>query len=285
MIARSYLYVPGNAPEMLAGASRRGADALIVDLEDAVPRAAKESARAEVAAWLGGLGRPAGGPRIWVRVNPGEAGHLDARAVVGPAVTGLYLAKAESADDVAALGRVMAEAEEAAGLPAGDLRIMPLLESAAALLDAARIARAPRVARLQLGEADLAADLGVVPGPDGRELLWARSTVVAASAAARIAPPVAPVSVDIRDLDLLRESTRALFRMGFLGRACIHPAQIPVVHEVFTPSPGALAEARDVVDRHERALAEGSGVSVDDRGRLVDEAVIRSARRVLELGR
>jgi citrate lyase subunit beta/citryl-CoA lyase len=162
---------------------------------------------------------------------------------------------------------------------------MPLLESAAALLAASEIARAPRVARLQLGEADLAADLGVVPGPDGRELLWARSTVVAASAAARISPPLAPVSVDVRDLDLLRETTRALSRMGFLGRACVHPAQIPVINEVFTPTPEAVAEARGILERYDRSLAEGNAVCLDDQGRLVDEAVVRSARRVVELAR
>ncbi|NVI92764.1 CoA ester lyase [Actinomadura sp. BRA 177] len=285
MIARTYMYVPGNAPDKLAKAPARGADALIVDLEDAVPQAAKEAARADVADWLAGMGASGAGPDIWVRVNPGEAGLIDARVVTGPAVTGLCLAKAESAAGLAALDRVVTEAETAAGLAPRTLRVMPLLESAAALLAAPEIARAPRVARLQLGEADLAADLGVVPGPDGRELLWARSTVVAASAAARISPPIAPVSVDVRDLDLLRETTRALSRMGFLGRACVHPAQIPVINEVFTPTPETVAEARGVLERYDRSLAEGSAVCLDDQGRLVDEAVVRSARRVVELAR
>lgn len=284
MIARSYLYVPGNAPDKLAKAAARGADALIVDLEDAVPQAAKDTARTAVAEWLTQMGA-AQGPEIWVRVNPGEAGHRDARAVLGPAVTGLCLAKAESSAEIAALDRVITEAEAGRGLAPGSVRVMPLLESAAALFAAVELARAPRVARLQLGEADLAADLGVVPGPDGRELLWARSTVVAACAAARVGPPIAPVSVDVRDLDLLRESTRALADLGFVGRACVHPAQLPVVHDVFTPAPDALAEAHDILARHERSLAEGGAVCLDDHGRLVDEAVVRSARRVVGLAR
>nr|BFE78220.1 hypothetical protein GCM10020093_008210 [Planobispora longispora] len=154
----------------------------------------------------------------------------------------------------------------------------PLLESGAAVLAAAEIARAPRVVRLQLGEADLRADLGVEPGPDERELLWARSQVVLASAAARIAPPLGPVSTDFRDLDRLRASTLALRRLGFRGRACVHPAQIAVVNEVFTPTGEELERARRLVERFE---ASGTGVVLDDAGRMVDEAVIRQARRTL----
>ncbi|GHJ47971.1 CoA ester lyase [Catellatospora sp. TT07R-123] len=278
---RSYLYVPGDNPGKLAKALSTGADALIVDLEDAVPPAGKDAARVAVAGFLAertGVGEP----RLWVRVNPGAAGHTDAAAVVGPHLAGVCVAKAASADELAALDRLLTALEAERGLAPGGVRVVPLLESAAAVLDAPALARAPRVARLQLGEADLAADLGVTPGPDGRELLWVRSQAVLASAAAGIAPPVAPVSTDFRDLDALRESTLALKRLGFRGRACIHPAQLPVVHEVFTPTEAELDAARDVVARHDQALRDGTGVCLDARGRLVDEAVVRSARRLLD---
>lgn len=292
---RSYLYVPGDNPAKLAKALTVGADALIVDLEDAVPPSGKDAARAAVAAFLADVAAPAGGwgaggraagegsvrPRVWVRVNPGELGHVDAAAVVGPGLAGLCVAKTESVEQLSVLDGVLAALEEAAGLAVGSTKVVPLLESAAAVLAAAAIARGPRVARLQLGEADLAADLGVTLGPDERELLWARSQAVLASAAAGIAPPVAPVLVNFRDLDALRASTVALKRLGFRGRACIHPAQLPVVHEVFTPTEPELAAARDLVARHEQAMRDGSGVCVDAHGRLVDEAVVRSARRLL----
>ncbi|MEV4415808.1 CoA ester lyase [Catellatospora sp. NPDC049609] len=330
---RSYLYVPGDSPAKLAKALTVGADALIVDLEDAVPPSGKDAARAAVATFLAaaasapaaasataddaapapgaagaGAGKiavsgqnlgsnhtsgpdtaiftatpiAAGGvPRIWVRINPGELGHVDAAAVVGPGLAGLYFAKTESVEQLTALDTLLARLEQRAGLPPGAVRVVPLLESAAAVLAAPVIARGPRVARLQLGEADLAADLGVVLGPDERELWWARSHAVLACAAAGIAPPVAPVSVNFRDLDALRESTLALKRLGFRGRACIHPAQLAVVHEVFTPAESELAAARDLVRRHEQAVRDGSGVCLDERGRLVDEAVVRSARRLL----
>jgi citrate lyase subunit beta/citryl-CoA lyase len=273
---RSFLYVPGNRPAMLAAALGRGADAAIVDLEDAVPPGAKAATREAVALWLG---EQAPGAPIFVRVNVGVDGLDDARAVVTaaarasrPALRGLVVAKA-SIDQLGALASLLDGLD-----PAGAISLVPLLETPQALLAAAEIAGAPRVTRLQIGEADLAAELGITLGEDERELLFVRSAVVLASAAAGIEPPAAAVTTDFRDLDALRRSTTALKRLGFRGRACIHPAQIPVVHEVFTPSASEVAEARDVVARFEAA---GGGVCVDARGRMVDLAVVRDARRVL----
>jgi citrate lyase subunit beta/citryl-CoA lyase len=266
---RSFLYVPGNQPKMLASALRRGADALIVDLEDAVPPAEKETARYTVAEWLRWL--PADAP-VWVRVNAGPMGADDARTVIAPALRGLVVAKA-SAGQVTALAELLDDHD-----PAGAVGLVPLLETPRAILDAAAIAAAPRVTRLQIGEADLAAELGVTPGD--QELLLVRSTVVLASAAAGLAPPAAAVTTDFRDLDALRRSTLALKRLGFRGRACIHPAQIPVVHEVFTPSPAELADARDLVERFQAA---GGGVCLDAHGRMVDRAVVREAHTILAM--
>ncbi|WP_027343190.1 HpcH/HpaI aldolase/citrate lyase family protein [Hamadaea tsunoensis] len=273
---RSALYVPGDAPAKLAKALASGADSLIIDLEDAVPPAAKQDARYAVAAFLATVTDPA--PRLWVRVNPGPAGLADAEAVAGPWLSGICLAKTETADELRALNEVLTRAEELVGLTPGHVKVSPLIESAAALLRALDLAGAPRVHRMQLGEADLAADLGVTPGPD--ELLYARSHVVAVSAAAGLAPPLGPVSTDFRDLDRLRESSESLRRLGFQGRACIHPAQLPAVHEVFTPSAEQVAAAQDVLDR---LAAAGGGVAVDAHGRFIDEAVARSARRLLAL--
>lgn len=276
MVIRSALYVPGDQPDKLARALDRGADSLIVDLEDAVLPAHKAAARAVVAGWLREP-RP-GSPEIYVRVNPGEAGHEDLRAVAVRGVRGVCVAKTESVAELEAVDAVLTAAEAAEGLPGGSIAVCPLLESAAAVLSAPEIARGPRVSRLQIGEADLRADLGVETGPDERELLWARSQVVLASAAARVSPPLAPVSTDFRDLEALRASTLALKRLGFRGRACIHPAQVSVVNEVFTPTEEEFGEARDLIARFEAA---GTGVVTDARGRMVDEAVVRAARRLL----
>ena len=286
MLPRSYLYVPGDAQEKLDKALGRGADALIVDLEDAVPPAGKDAARAAVAAWL--AQQPAAGEQpveLWVRVNPAELGHTDVRAVVGPALTGVMVAKTESAAELTALDAVLAEAEAAAGLAAGTIGVVPLLESAAAVLRAEEIAAGPRVVRLQVGEADLAADTGITPGEDERELASIRTRTVLVSAAARINPPVAPVSTNFRDLAKLRASTEALARQGYIGRACIHPAQIAVANEVFTPDAAAVTAARELVAIFDAAMAAGRGVAVGADGRMIDEAVVRKARRVLALAR
>lgn len=285
--ARSYLYVPGDKPDVLAKALGRGADALIVDLEDAVAPDAKDQAREVVRRFLADL--PAAGDgavELWVRVNGDGLAGRDIEAVASPALTGFCLAKTESPDDVDAAAEACGRAEDALGLAPGVFALAPLLESAAAVLDARAIASAsPRVVRLQVGEADLRADIGVTLGPDERELLHVRSSIVLASAAAGIEPPVGPVSTNFRDLDALRESTQALARLGYRGRACIHPAQAAVVNEVFTPSEDELNAARSLVDRYDAALAAGEGVFTDEQGRMVDLAVIRQARRTLALAR
>lgn len=282
--ARSHLYVPADQAEVLARAVDRGADALLVDLEDAVAPAAKDAARATAATFLTGL-PPAGSahPQIWVRINPGKEATADLDAVVGPALSGICLAKTEGADDVAVVAERLDALERQRGIPSGSIAISPLLESPRAVLDAARIAAAPRVVRLQLGEADLCAAAGLEPGVDEQELLWVRSQVVLVSAAAGIEAPVGPVSTDYRDLAALRVSTAALKRLGFRSRACIHPAQLPIVHEVFTPSEGELARARALIARFDAASAQGNGILTDVDGRMVDLAVVRAARRTVAL--
>ena len=285
-VARSHLYVPGDKPEVLAKALGRGADALIVDLEDAVAPASKDAARIVVAEWLSGLPAAADNPvQVWIRINSGEMGHTDVRAVLSPAVTGVVAAKTESAEELVALHAVLTAMEDKLELPAGSIGVVPLLESANAVLNALSIAKAPRVQRLQVGEADLRADIGVELGADGRELLYVRSQVVLISAAAGIDPPVGPVDTNFRDTEALAESTRAVKRMGYVGRACIHPAQAAIVNEVFTPTADEVAAAKDLIARFDAAMAAGDGVCLDAQGRMVDEAVVRQARRTLSLAR
>lgn len=283
MIPRSYLYVPGNDAAKLARATERGADALIVDLEDAVPADGKSQARKIVAEWLSTV--DAGAVEIWVRVNAGSMAMEDVAAVVSPGLRGIVAAKTESADELSVLVELIGAAERVAGLDDESVAVVPLLESASALLEAREIAAVPRVARLQVGEADLAADLGLTPSIDESEWSAIRSQVVVVSAAAGIGPPVAPVSTDFRDLERFAASTRALARRGYVGRACIHPAQVAVANEVFTPSPEELASARELIADFEAALAQGLGVLVGADGRMIDEAVVRRARRVVELAR
>ena len=273
-LPRSYLYVPGNATDKLVKAPSRGADALIVDLEDAVPPNSKDDATAAVLDWF--ASSPKDGPQLWVRINDDTRRHADVAALAGvPALTGLVLAKVRDADEVADVAALLEEHGDRTTL------LMPLLETASAILDARAIAAAPRVHQLQVGEVDLAVDAGITPGDDESELAPLRAAVVLASAAARIPPPVGPVSRETRDLEDLASTTRRIRRQGFFGRACIHPAQLAVVHEVFTPSADEVADARAVVDAFDRATAVDSGIALDAEGRMIDLAVIRAARVVV----
>jgi citrate lyase subunit beta/citryl-CoA lyase len=273
---RSYLYVPANAGDKLAKAAGRGADALMLDLEDAVPLAEKQAARDQAVQFIGD--RQPGDLELWVRVNPGELGHDDIRALAGlPALTGLALAKADSAAVVADTGDLLDS------LGDDRLVLMPMVESAAALLDVTGIARAPRVRQIQIGEVDLTSELGLTPADDEVELLAIRTSVVVASRAGGIDPPVGPVSRITRDPAALGASTRRLARLGFMGRMCIHVAQIEVVHAVFTPSAEDVAQAHEVARLLRDAEDRGTGVVLDGAGRLVDAAVLGAARRTLDL--
>jgi citrate lyase subunit beta/citryl-CoA lyase len=266
----TYLYVPGDRPERFDKALASGADAIVLDLEDAVAADRKDFARDTVARWVATLAP--GSVEVWVRVNPGVLQDDDIRAVAHPRLTGVWLPKVGSAHDVEQVDRLLADLCPGAAISA-------LIETAAGVFDALAIARAPRMRFLQLGEVDLAADLGVEVDDDGTALLFARSQVVAASVAAGIDPPPAAVSRNFRDGDALEADTRALARLGFVGRACIHPAQLEPVRRVFTPSPDEVGEARAVLAGLEAA---DSGVAVDAAGFFIDEAVARQARRVLE---
>lgn len=169
------------------------------------------------------------------------------------------------------------------GCPPGSVAVSPLIESGAGLAAVMEIARCPRVRMLQIGEADLSADLGLEPGPGGLELLLARGKVVVASRAASLLRPVAAVSATFRYLQRFHAETLELRRLGFRGRACIHPAQIPVVHDVFTPSAEELADAHAIMRAYEHMLERGEATGVDHRGRMLDEAVVRSARATIAM--
>lgn len=268
---RSYLYVPADHQDRLAKSVERGADAVIADLEDGVAPADKDAARRHVADWLA-TADPAIGPQRWVRIDP-DAAPADIAAAASATLTGVLVAKADAAV-LAAVDRLLTETETGLDLPAGRIAVIPLIETAAALLEAIAVARSPRVLRLGIGEVDLTADLGLRPGADATELAPLRFQVVAASAAAGIARPLGPTSTDFRDLAAFERSAELLLRQGFRARTAIHPAQLPVIHTVFTPGQQELADARDLLRRFRAA---GGGVAVDARGRMIDAAVIRSA--------
>ena len=267
---RSYLYVPGTEEHRIGKALDGEADAVVIDLEDAVAPERKEEARR-----LAGevVSAPLAKP-VFVRINAlgtGLAGD-DLAALVGPGLAGIRVPKVESAEQIAEVERSMD------GRPRA-VMIVALIESALGVERAAEIAACGSVAALAMGEADLRADLGVT-ADEG--LLYARSRcVTAARAAGR--PAIQSVFADLRDTDGLAASTRWGRRMGFTGRSAIHPSQVAVINEVLTPTGDEVRRAREVMEAYEQARREGSGAAVTTGGGFVDEAVVRAARAVLRL--
>jgi citrate lyase subunit beta/citryl-CoA lyase len=271
---RSYLYVPGNDARRIEKALASDADAVILDLEDAVAPSRKDEARETVVGFL----RSEPPKPVFVRINilSSTLAEEDIEAIASPHLAGLRLPKTESVEDV----RHVAEQLAGLGCEAG---IQCLIESALGLELAFEIARAHEgVAGISIGEADLAADLGV---RDETGLLYARSRVVVASRAAGLPGPVQSVYANVRDTDGLRRSTEEGKNMGFVGRSAIHPAQIRAINEVFTPTEGEISEAEDLLARLEASTEAGTGAFAFEDGRFVDKAVVESARLTLALAR
>ncbi|MCQ8835964.1 HpcH/HpaI aldolase/citrate lyase family protein [Streptomyces malaysiensis] len=259
----TWLFVPATTPQRFAGAAASGADAVILDLEDAVGVDAKDSARGSAAAWL------SNGGRAWVRVNAtGTPWHdNDVAALAGlPGVLGLVVPKAE--DPVALT-------ELAGRLPAGR-GLVALVESALGVHRSVEIAETPGVERLAFGSLDFAVDVRAEHVDEA--LLLARSTLVLASRVAGLPAPIDGVTTSVCDTDLVAAEARRSRALGFGGKLCIHPAQLEAVARVFAPTAEQLAWARGVV---EAAAAAGGGVVAGPDGHMIDKPVIDRARAIL----
>jgi citrate lyase subunit beta/citryl-CoA lyase len=269
-LIRSLLYVPGDRPDRVIKAFEAGPDAVLVDLEDAVTKSAKAAAREVVLRVM--RGRPAHGKELWVRLNVGDAGRADIAALApqSASLDGLVLAKC---DDPAWI-------DEVGSMFPPPLALSPLIESALAIRRLDTLCSHPRVTQCHLGEIDLLADLGV--RPEGGPLLdHARHEIVYASAAAGILPPIGGVFTAIHDIEALAADSAFLSRIGFAGRPALHPVQVPTIHEAFRPSSEEIRAAVSLVAYYDRALQHGQGAVSDESGRMIDEAVVRRARRLL----
>ncbi len=266
--ARSFLYVPAVKPALFDKAASGPADAIILDLEDAVPLQHKETARRDVAAWLDD--RTGGTAQVWVRVSP-DFLDADLDVAVHPSVTGIVVAKCSqdglerTADEISDRGTATL--------------VVGLIETASALRHLDRLAAVPGVATFGIGEVDLLADLRITRSPGTQHVVDAlRLDVVIGCAAAGLTAPIAPTSTNFRDLDEFARTTAAFVELGFRARTAVHPGQVPVINDALTPSDDQLDVARRLVDLFDRAAG---GPTVDDDGRFVDEAVVRGARELL----
>lgn len=278
---RSLLFMPGNRARFYEKLAGFGPDAVIVDLEDAVPPAEKPVARTAVRERLGGsLLR---GLRVFVRVNAVGTPYFpdDVAGVVAEGLDGIFLPKVESAQQLREANMLLARAELRAGLPMGRIHLVPILETVRGVLAAHELAGAsPRVLGLAFGAEDFSLDLGVERTPEGIETRYPRAQVALAARAAGLVAIDTPWTAIDDEAGLLRETIEGR-QLGYTAKQAIHPSQLPTIHRVFTPTDTEIAWARRVVAAYAEAVAAGSGaINLD--GKLIDVPMVERARRVLE---
>jgi citrate lyase subunit beta / citryl-CoA lyase len=277
---RSLLYVPATAERFVAKAHTRGADVVILDLEDSIPPAEKRAARDALPAAAAAVGRA--GAEVCVRINrPLDMAVRDIEAAVMPAVSALKLPKLMGPEHVRLLSEAVAAREAAVGVEPGRTRFIGLVETPQALPRLAEIAAAdPRMAALGVGSEDLSMELEAAPGAD---LLYHFGMMVVAAARGAGILPMGAVGTfaGFDDLDAYREGLRRSRRLGF---SCIHPSQVPVINEEYGPSAQEVDRARRLIAAFERGVAEGRG-AVAFEGAMIDLPVVERARRLLARAR
>lgn len=284
-VPRSLLFCPATEPAKVAKIPRSGADAAVIDLEDAVSDSLKTSARGDALAAISA--ETFADFPVYVRVNDVSTGRTaeDIAGVVHPHLDGIVLSKTDDAASVLQADEALGKAELAAGIPVGRTRIIPLIETAAGVYNAVEILKASdRVETAIFGFVDFMLDVGIHSvdhTPNAEELLYARSSLVVACRVAGVRPPLDGPFLGVNNPEALLAQCRQARSLGYSGKMLIHPSQVAATHEGFAPSKDEVKQAQNIITAF--AEAEGSGVAaivVD--GRLVDYPVVHRARRILE---
>ncbi|MEO6268949.1 MAG: CoA ester lyase [Lautropia sp.] len=277
-LPRSKLFVPGNRPERMHKAVALPADAVCLDLEDAVPPAEKANARAAVVKFL--RGQPLS-QQLWIRVNSRDSGELvaDVLALAGLAIDVINVPKAEHPRDVHLLDDLITHLERTGGC-SGGFAIVPTIETATGLRNALAIAQAsPRVVALQLGSGDLRKSTGILATREGLRPVRVMLSLAAAEAGIRALDSAYTDIANEAGFEAEAQDARAL---GFQGKSCIHPSQVAAANRIFLPTPDEIAQARAIVVAFDAALVKGIGaIQVD--GKLVDGPIVDDARRLVAL--
>ena len=280
---RSFLFTPANHSRRVEKVFQVGADAVILDLEDAVAISEKPAARQDVVNAFSS--RPDSRILHYVRVNSIDTSYCeeDIKATVGPWLDGVVLPKVESRACLNELERMLAAAEAEQGLAVGSLDVMPIIETARGVESAKKIATTDsRIKRMAFGGGDYTLDLNYEWEADEAVLSYARAKLSHASRLGDLEPPIDTVVLQIKDNDRFLQSARHGKRFGFGGKLCIHPDQIPLTHEVLSPSEAEIAHARAVVAAFEAAEAEGSA-SIQLDGYFIDYPIVYKSQRILAL--
>jgi citrate lyase subunit beta / citryl-CoA lyase len=277
---RSLLFVPGDADVRFPKALDCGADAVIVDLEDAVDSTRKADARDNVGKFLA----VETSVRRYVRINGLETDEVwaDVEAIVKPGLDGIMLPKFHCGEDVQRLDWLISRFERSQGLQSGAIEIMPLVESASGVASLIRLTEPlPRVRHLTFGAVDLRQDLGLRVDRDETQLSHLQWTMVVASRAANLGAPIDTVYVNIKDGEGYAKSLRRASDFGFGGKLCIHPSQVAPANAAFLPSAEEMARAKAVIAAY---AAKGNAGAVQVEGMMVDKPVLDWARTVVSRG-
>lgn len=286
-IYRSFLFAPGNRPRFVEKVAHCGADAVILDLEDAVPIAEKEATRQAVREALTAISNCP----VYVRINPLVAatsfsqaiGEADLKAIVCGDLAGVILPKTERASEAQQAESILNDLEGERGLQPGGIDLIPIIETALGVHQAFDIASAgTRIKRLAFGAGDFTRDIGVRWSRREVESQYARSALVIASRAAGIEAPLDSVWIDIRDPRGLTRSARLAKQLGFQGKMAIHPTQVEPINNAFSPTPDELEHAKRVVAAFETAEAAGEA-SIQLDGQMIDYPIVEAAQRILDM--
>ena len=279
-LRRSLLYVPGNMPSMLQNIPLFECDAVQIDLEDAVPISEKDAARILVRRFLDNY--PKRNKEILVRINGLDTKWAldDLRAVLPAVPDGIRLPKADSPEIVERLDTLLTEYEEELGLPVGQFRILPSIETAQGVINATRTARAStRLIGLAFGAEDYTATMEIERTKSGEELFNARMNVLWAAKAAGI-QAIDSIFADVNDMESLRRETELIKKLGFTGKCMVNPRQTDIIHEVFAPKQEEIDYALQVIEAIKRAREMGTGV-ISLKGKMIDAPIVVRAARVL----
>lgn len=276
MVRRTVLFSPGDQPDLLRKAPKAGADVVVFDLEDAVAPSAKESARETVSTVVSESSPDC---ELCVRINPigsGGKDDIDALSSELANVDSLMLPKVATPEDVTVLSETLGEYDS-------DLPVLAILESAKGVLAAPDIAAVDATDALLIGAEDLSADVGLTRTAEGTEILYAREHVILAASSHGI-DAIDTLYTDFEDTEGLAKDTEFAVQLGFDGKMAIHPAQVPVINDAFTPEDDQIEWAKDVISARDEAEKEGRGVfSVD--GEMIDAPLIAQAEDVLTRAR
>ena len=279
LVWRSLLYVPANNPRFIEKAHTRGADAIILDLEDSVPPAEKIVARERLSEATSSVSRY--GAEVLVRINrPFRTALADLEAAIAAGADAIWLSKTESPDHAQLMAEVASEIEEEIDRSVGSTKFVAVVENPAAYFRANEIARAdPRIIAMGLGSEDFALEAGMTP--DAETLYMPKQTIQIAARAAGIIPlGFIGTVANYADTKAFTETVRRSRRFGFEGAACVHPSCIPILNTELTPTSDEIAKAKQIITAYEEADKQGMGAITHD-GKMIDVPIVERARRLL----